>query len=31
MFDLSIQVKSESWNQVLTQNSWLNSSRHEDK
>ena len=31
MFDSSIQVESESWNQVLTRNSRLDSSRHEDR
>ncbi len=31
MFNLSIQVESESWNQVLTWNFWFDSSRHENK
>ncbi len=31
MFNLSIQVESESWNWVSTWNSRLNSSRHEDR
>jgi len=31
MFNSSIQVESKSWNQVLTWNFQLNSSRHEDK
>ncbi len=31
MFNLSIQVESESWNRVSTRNSRLDSSKHEDR
>jgi len=31
MFNSSIQVESENWNQVSTWNFWFDSSKHEDK